>query len=63
MPETALIGTATSCDAPLKRAVNWIHSLSMVSLRVAVVLTLSTISPFLTNAAGTRVCSLTLTAR
>src|SRR5437667_10952532 len=35
----------------------------MVSRRVAPVLTLSTISPFLTWAAGTRVCAFTLTAR
>ena len=60
---TAAIGTETSCDDPLNRAVNWIHSLSIVSLRVAVALMLSTISPFLTNAAGTRVLSLTRTAR
>ena len=37
--------------------------LSIVSLRVAVALTLSTISPFLTNAVGTRVSAFTLTAR
>src|SRR5689334_4932922 len=63
MPATALIGTATSCDAPLKRAVKRIHSLSTVSLRVAVALMFRTISPFLTNAGGTRVCALTRTAR
>src|ERR1700682_4274474 len=63
MPVTAIIGTATSCDAPLKRAVNCTHSLSIVSLRVAVELTLSTISPFLTKLIGTRVCAFTLTAR
>src|SRR6476661_8575895 len=63
MPDTALIGTATSCDAPLKRAVNCTQSLSTVSLRVAPRLMLSTISPFFTNAAGTRVCALTFTAR
>src|SRR6478609_3243623 len=63
MPMTAPIGTATSCEDPLKRAVNWIHWLSIVSLRVAVALTFSTISPFFTNAAGTRVCGLTRTAR
>ena len=57
------MGTATSCELPLKRAVKWIHSLSMVSLRVAVDVMLSTISPFFTNAAGTRVCPLTRTAR
>src|SRR3954471_20834085 len=60
---TAPIGTATSCDEPLKRAVNWIHWLSIVSLRVAVALTFNTISPFFTNAAGTRVCGFTRTAR
>src|SRR6476469_5657166 len=63
MPITAPIGTATSCDDPLNLAVNWIHWLSIVSLRVAVALTFSTISPFFTNAAGTRVCGLTRTAR
>src|SRR6478735_786270 len=63
MPITAPMGTATSCDDPLNRAVNWIHWLSIVSLRVAVALTFSTISPFFTNAAGTRVCGLTRTAR
>src|SRR5207237_3561839 len=56
------IGTATSCEVPLKRAVNCTHSLSIVSRRVAPRLMLSTISPFFTNAAGTRVWPLTLTA-
>src|SRR5262249_14806836 len=62
-PETALIGTDTSCEAPLKRAVNWMRSLSMVSRRVAPALMLSTISPFFTNDGGTRVFRSTLTAR
>src|SRR5678816_870579 len=63
MPATAVIGTATSWDTPLKRAVKLIHSLSTVSLRVAEWLMFSTISPFLMYASGTRVCALTFTAR
>src|SRR4030095_11740329 len=63
MPDTAFSGTDTSCETPLKRAAKWIHSFSMVSLRVAVVLMLRTISPFFTNEVGTRVCAFTLTAR
>src|SRR5215470_15964455 len=63
MPDTALIGTATSCDVPEKRAENCTQSLSIVSRRVAELLMLRTISPFFTNAAGTRVCAFTLTAR
>jgi len=63
MPDTALIGTETSCDTPEKRALNWTNSLSIVSRRVAVALMLRTISPFLTNAAGTRVRASTFTAR
>ena len=55
MPVTALIGTETSCDTPEKRALNCTQSLSIVRRRVAVALMLSTISPFLTNAVGTRV--------
>ena len=58
--DTALIGTETSCETPEKRALNWIQSLSIVSRRVALALTLSTISPFLTNAVGTRVRASTL---
>src|SRR5215471_21746776 len=57
------MGTATSCETPEKRAENCTQSLSIVRRRVAELLTFSTISPFLTNAAGTRVCALTLTAR
>ncbi len=63
MPATALIGTETSCETPLKRAVNWIQSLSIVSRRVALALTFSTISPFFTYARGTLVCAFTRTAR
>src|SRR4029434_5924359 len=63
MPDTALIGTATSCDVPEKRAEKRTQSLSIVRRRVAELLMLRTISPFFTNAAGTRVCAFTLTAR
>src|SRR4030095_7426008 len=63
MPDTALIGTATSCDVPEKRAERRTQSLSIVRRRVAELLMLRTISPFFTNAAGTRVCAFTLTAR
>src|SRR5262245_15767119 len=63
MPATADIGTDTSCDAPEKRAEKRTPSLSIVRRRVADALMLSTISPFLTYAAGTRVASLTFTAR
>src|SRR5438094_10357209 len=63
IPDIVAVGTETSCDTPLKRAVNCTRSLSMVSRRVAPELILRTISPFLTYAAGTRVSPLTLTAR
>ncbi len=53
----------TSRDTPLKRAENWISSLLMVRLRVALRLTLSTISPFFTNSIGMRVRSSTRTLR
>src|SRR6185369_2478005 len=62
-PATADIGTETSCDVPEKRAEKRTPWLSIVRWRVADGLTLSTISPFLTYADGTRVCAFTLTLR
>ena len=53
----------TSRETPLKRAENLISSLLTVRLRVALRLTLSTISPFFTYSIGTRVRSSTRTLR
>ena len=53
----------TSRETPLKRAENWISSLLIVRLRVALTLTLSTISPFFTYSIGTRVFASTFTER
>src|SRR5689334_3401638 len=63
MPCTRSTGMLTSRDTPLKRAENWISSLLIVRLRVALRLTFSTISPFFTYSIGTRVRSSTRTLR
>src|SRR5687768_8050080 len=63
MPWTRSTGTLTSRDTPLKRAENWISSLLIVRLRVALRLTFSTISPFFTYSIGTLVRSSTRTLR
>src|SRR5881394_3971393 len=63
IPCTRSTGMLTSRDTPLKRAENWISSLLMVRLRVALRLTLRTISPFFTYSIGMRVRSSTRTLR
>src|SRR5256885_3201292 len=63
MPCTRSTGMLTSRETPLNRAENWISSLLIVRLRVALRLTLSTISPFFTYSIGTRVRSSTRTLR
>src|SRR5258708_33601236 len=63
IPWTRSTGMLTSRDTPLKRAENWISSLLIVRLRVALRLTFNTISPFFTYSTGTRVRSSTRTLR
>src|SRR5881394_1275621 len=63
IPWTRSTGMLTSRDTPLKRAENWISSLLIVRLRVALRLTFNTISPFFTYSTGMRVRSSTRTLR
>ena len=63
IPATFPIGTLISRDTPLKRALNCTLSLSIVRLRVAPLLMLSTISLFFTYSIGTRVVASTRTLR
>src|SRR5207248_363485 len=63
IPCTRSTGMLTSRETPLKRAENWISSLLIVRLRVALRLTFRTISPFFTYSIGMRVRSSTRTLR